>query len=124
MKKLLGILTAVAMSLSLGVGGLVAGAAPAQAAGKYARCNNGITLRDWTGKDPRTCTPSGTYWLYSSRGTPILKVQRVSNGSPLWDAIGQGYTATQRWCSNNSASCSVVSSAAVSYVLYLFTHRS
>jgi hypothetical protein len=113
MRKLFGILSALVMGVSLSVGGMVATANSAEAAGNYARCNNGITLRDWTGKDPRDCTPSGTYWLYNSAGTPIMKLQQAPHGSPLWNAIKQGYTATQNWCSNNSATCGIVTSVGV-----------
>lgn len=123
MKKFFGIMSAAMMGLSLSFGGMVAGAVPAQAAGEYARCNNGITVRDWTGKDPRDCTPSGVYWLYNSNGQAIMKIQQANRTSPVWDAIKAGYSATQNWCSSNSATCSVMSSAAVAYVTYLITNR-
>jgi hypothetical protein len=115
-KKLFGMLALATLGLSLSAGGMVAGAESAQAAGNYARCTNGITTRDWTGKDPRDCTPSGTYWLYNSSGTPIMKLQSAQRSSPLWDAIKHGYTATQNWCSNNSATCGIVTSVGVTAV--------
>lgn len=113
MKKLYSIAAVTAMGLSLGVGGLVVDAAPAQAAGNYARCTNGITTRDWTGKNPKDCTPSGTYWLYNSAGTPLVKISQASRTSPVWEAIKTGYTAAQNWCSNNSLTCGIITSAGV-----------
>jgi hypothetical protein len=74
------------------------------------------------GLERLACTPSGTYWLYNSSGKVIMKIQSAPRSSPLWNAITSGYTATQRWCTNNSATCSVAASAAVSYIMYLWTN--
>ena len=104
---------AAMLATSIGLGGMVATASPAEAAGGYARCTNGITTRDWTGKNPKDCTPSGTYWLYDSAGKPLMKVTQANRTSPVWTAIKQGYTAAQNWCKNNSLTCGVVTAAGV-----------
>lgn len=122
MKNALRALAAVALGVALGTGGLLVHAAPAQAKGEYARCTNGITVSDWTGKNPKNCTSWGGYWLYDSTGKAILKISKSPATSPVWTAISQGYTAAQRWCSNNSATCTVIGSAAVAYVQYVLTN--
>lgn len=100
----------------------MSGAAPAHAAGEYARCTNGITVSDWTGKNPKNCTSWGGYRLYNSSGKVIMTISKSPATSPVWTIIPQGYTAVQRWCSNNSATCSVAASAAIAYVQYVLTN--
>lgn len=120
MQSLSRIVAAMTIAAGLSVGGLSAApAAEAAPTTYYARCNNGITLRDWTGKNPKDCTPFGVYWLYKQTGnviTPIMKISGAPKGSPLWDAIKAGYSAAQKWCSNNSLTCGIVTAAGVTIV--------
>ena len=77
----------------------------------------------FTGNDPRDC--HGDYSVYdfstgATQGTLIFHVQTDNDSiDALWQAVGQGYQSAQDWCSSNSLTCGVITSAGVTVVANL-----
>lgn len=110
---------AVALGLTLSIQSLPAAANPVT--GARATCNYGTTVYDWSNRDPRDCT--NHYWVFDSKGQPILHIKPTYKESPVWTALKTGYNATQNWCSSNSATCGIITSAGVTFVFTLLTNR-
>lgn len=80
------------------------------ATGTRATCtySGGVTKTyDWTGKKPKTC--GQLYRLYKN-GKVVLTVNNTSSPG-FWGIASQGYTAVNKWCSTNSFTCALVTSA-------------
>ena len=61
--------------------------------------------------NPKKC--SGSYYILDSNYQVKWSNNAVKSTSPLWTAVANGYTATQKWCSNNSFTCNVVTAIGV-----------
>jgi hypothetical protein len=77
------------------------------------RCYTGTgytgTNRDWSGKNPKSC--KGSYIMYDVSGrTPINLVKIKNTGHVSFQKFATSeYKAAQRWCSNNSFTCTLLS---------------
>lgn len=109
-KVLVSVLAIVAMLFGLGLTAGPAQASPAD--GNYAQCIYGTTVADWTGKNPRDCTTAGTYALLQNWNV-VLKIYPTTDSSMAWNVIQEGYTSAQSWCSSNSMTCGILTSAGV-----------
>jgi hypothetical protein len=78
----------------------------------------GSSTTVWTGKNPKDC--KARYQLYdTSRGRGALVLDIAKNGTSsvsFWAAIQKGYAAAQKWCSQNSLTCTVIVSVGVALV--------
>ena len=94
-------------------------AAPATSAICIVSTRSGIASKDWDGKNPKTC--KGTYQLWDiSRGrTGLLLEVKSPNWVDARTVFKKGYKDAQKWCSNNSLTCNIVTSVGVSIVLGL-----
>jgi hypothetical protein len=108
-------LTVLAMVLGLGLAASPAHASPAD--GNYAQCIYGTTVADWTGKNPQDCTGAGTYALLQNWNV-VLKIYPTTD-STAWNVMREGYSSAQSWCSSNSLTCGVLTSAGVSIAVIL-----
>ncbi|GAA3336685.1 hypothetical protein GCM10017714_35000 [Curtobacterium pusillum] len=104
-------LTAAILGLSL-LGGSVVAAVPAQAstAPKYLCYNNGSVPKQLTANtSPKTC--NGIYRItVSGKMVAQLDNRRVKNYADLLKRLQAGYTASQKWCAQNSLTCTIVTS--------------
>lgn len=105
------------------VAGLALGAAalsptPAMAASsEKITCNASNptgTQVNWKGKDPKKC--SGVYMIQKN-GKVVLRVNNNKNGPGFYGVAKEGYDATQKWCSKNSATCGVVTAVGVGILM-------
>lgn len=110
-KTISSVLVAVLLSLSA----LFAVTAPAQAAGaNYERCSGGTTFYDWSGKNPKDCK-SGVYLMVRD-GKEVLKMK---TDRPWWEGMQEGYEAAQKWCSENTLTCNILTSVGIAAVMPL-----
>lgn len=69
--------------------------------------------RSWDGKDPQSCAT--TYWI-EKNGTKVMQLNvgeanRAKIRAKMWGAMKGDYDAAQDWCSGNSLTCTLVTSA-------------
>jgi hypothetical protein len=100
----------------------------ASAAARPTRALCGTT--NWDKKSPEKC--NGVYRLYDlygggPRGTIIFQVNNTNyaaNKKAMEKAITSGYKAANKWCGQNSLTCSIVTGVAVAILSPLFVSQS
>ncbi|MFK4730801.1 hypothetical protein ROT00_14020 [Agromyces mediolanus] len=123
--RLLSGLLAFVLVLGLNTMQATVAAAPASAAGsttavcwKPNPAIRGSQTTVWTGKNPRTCR--ARYQLYDVRGgRPVLVLdvkKKAVDSAAFWKAVAAGYAASQKWCSQNSLTCTLIVSVGIMLV--------
>jgi len=79
------------------------------AAGNIYQCYSGTSPRQSTTFiNPTTSCQSYDYWILTANYQPVWHNAGVRGDSPLWTAVRTAYWAVQNWCSQNSATCGVI----------------
>lgn len=78
----------------------------------------GSSTTVWNGKNPKDC--HARYQLYDIRNSrPVLVLdlnKPAVDSAAFWKAIAAGYTASQKWCAQNSLTCTIIVSVGVALV--------
>ncbi|WFR68370.1 hypothetical protein P9139_09290 [Curtobacterium flaccumfaciens] len=65
--------------------------------------------KDWSGKNPKSC--NGSYIMYDVSGRAPLNLVKIKNTKHVsfQKFVTSEYKAAQKWCSNNSFTCTLLS---------------
>lgn len=118
-KHTLGGMLAIAL-LVMGVVASPVGATPSYAASTRAICYTAQSYQqgtqDWAGKNPKSCP--GSYQLYDMSGPRPALIMQIRNTKAVsfQQLIAKEYADAQRWCSNNSLTCTIITGVAFALV--------
>ncbi|QDW62915.1 hypothetical protein [Oerskovia sp. KBS0722] len=110
----------IATGFLAGAGLVTAPAASAAPPGYYATCQSGTTQVDWTEGRPADCKT--TYTVFKNWVPVLVMKAPPPRSSAFWTAVSQGYTATNRWCTNNTIVCQFVTGGFMAYGTYILTN--
>lgn len=78
--------------------------------------------KNMRGKDPKTC--NGWYQIVEKKsGKKVLVVNTQKNNGGVVTALRKGVKATNKWCDNNSATCSVVIGVGIAIAQGILTNN-
>lgn len=107
------------LAIALLVMGIVVspvGATPSQAASTRAICYTAQSYQQgsqlWNGKNPKSCP--GSYQLYDMSGARPTLIMQIRNTKAVsfQQLVAKEYADAQRWCANNSLTCTIITGIA------------